>query len=544
MRKIKILTLICLSFFASDLSAQTARQQKYQLPLLKGKDVNPVLRLAIDVPTSGQLNTVTVNIPENIEDIENIQLLALNQDSSFINDAKIQKAAVFSSAIPKKGKQIKLDGNFALKAGNNYFWLTLKLKESADLQHHLNLSIADVKANGKQLKPNQPQAIKQAVAIALRQKNQDQVLSHRIPGLATAKDGSLLAIYDARYTVARDLQGHIDIGLSRSTDKGKTWLPMQVVLDMGEWGGLPQKFNGVSDACILVDKNSGDIYVAGLWMYGVINDKGVWVEGLTEKSEDWNHQWKTKGSQPGFDVKQTAQFLIVKSTDNGKTWGKPINLTKMAKKEEWWLWAPAPGQGITLKDGTLIIPTQGRDAKGKPFSNITYSKDSGKTWQTSNAAVAEETTENMAVELTDGTVMLNMRANANRTDTSSNNGRAIAVTNNLGQTWREHETSHKALQEPTCMASIIRHDYTKDGKKQSVLLFCNPNSKVARNFITIKASKDDGKTWEAKVLLDEWKGRGYSCMTSVDNGTIGVLYESSQADLVFQTIKLKDLINN
>lgn len=544
MRKIKILTLVCLSFFATDLLAQTAKQQKYQLPLLKGKEVNPVLRLAVEIPEAGQLNAVTVNIPENIGDIENIQLLALNQDSSFVNDAKVQKATVFSSAMPKKGKQIKLNGNLALKAGNNYFWLTLKLKESADLQHHLNLSIADVKLDGKQIKPNQPQAIKQAVAIALRQKNQDQVLSHRIPGLATAKDGSLLAIYDARYTVARDLQGHIDIGLSRSTDKGKTWFPMQVVLDMGEWGDLPQKFNGVSDACILVDKNSGDIYVAGLWMYGVINDKGVWVEGLSEKSEDWNHQWKTKGSQPGFDVKQTAQFLIVKSTDNGKTWSKPINITKMAKKEEWWLWAPAPGQGITLKDGTLVIPTQGRDAKGKPFSNITYSKDSGKTWQTSNAAVNEETTENMAVELTDGTVMLNMRANSNRTDTTSHNGRAIAVTNNLGQTWREHETSHKALQEPTCMASIIRHDYTRNGKTQSVLLFCNPNSKVARNFITVKASKDDGKTWEAKVLLDEWKGRGYSCMTSIDNDTIGVLYESSQADLVFQTIELKDLVNN
>ncbi|WP_113653585.1 sialidase family protein [Pedobacter namyangjuensis] len=545
MRKIKILAFVCLSFFFSKVVAQTATQQKYQLPLLKGKKINPVLRLAIEISNSGsELNGVTVNIPQNVEDVESIQLLALNQDSAFVTDAKLEKATVFSSAMPKKNKQLKLTGKLALKEGKNYFWLALKLKETADLQHHLNLSIADVNVGGKQVKPNTPQPIKQAIAIALRQKNQDNVLSHRIPGLATAKDGSLLAIYDARYTVARDLQGHIDIGLSRSTDKGKTWLPMQVVLDMGEWGGLPQKFNGVSDACILVDKNSGDIYVAGLWMYGVINEKGVWVEGLTEKSEDWNHQWKTKGSQPGFDVKQTAQFLIVKSTDNGKTWGKPVNLTKMAKKEEWWLWAPAPGQGITLKDGTLVFPTQGRDAKGKPFSNITYSKDSGKTWQTSNAAVTEETTENMAVELTDGSIMLNMRANANRTDTSSNNGRAIAVTTDLGQTWKEHETSHKALQEPTCMASIIRHDYTLAGKKSSVLLFCNPNSKIARNFITVKASKDDGKTWQSKVLLDEWKGRGYSCMTSIDNETIGVLYESSQADLVFQTIKIKDLVNN
>lgn len=92
------------------------------------------------------------------------------------------------------------------------------------------------------------------------------------------------------------------------------------------------------------------------------------------------------------------------------------------------------------------------------------------------------------------------------------------------------------------MASIIRHDFVQGGKKKSILLFCNPDSKIARNYITIKTSKDDGKTWQNKILLDEWKGRGYSCMTSIDEETIGVLYESSQADLVFQTIKLKDLL--
>src|SRR5687768_2783109 len=116
----------------------------------------------------------------------------------------------------------------------------------------------------------------------------------------------------------------------------------------------------------------------------------------------------------------------------------------MCKKEEWWLWAPAPGAGITLKDGTLVFPTQGRDAGGKAFSNITYSKDGGNTWTTSNPAVEESTTENMAVELTDGSIMLNMRANSNKGDTSGHNGRAVAVTKDLGQHWSTHPTSHNA----------------------------------------------------------------------------------------------------
>lgn len=539
--KITLLLYCCLLLFKVQAQEQVM-QQKYQLPLLIGKALNPVLRLTINVAEEKTLNSLQIKIPTNAADIESIQLFAVNKDSTFITDSKLQKAMAIARTNGGNLKELRLTNDFKLESGQNYFWLTLTLKPNVDLQHNLNLTVSTVSISGKKTKVLPTREIKQGVAVALRQQKQDGVLSHRIPGIATAKDGSLLAIYDARYTVARDLQGHIDIGLSRSTDKGKTWLPMQVVLDMGEWGGLPQKFNGVSDACILVDKTNGDIYVAGLWMYGVINDEGKWVEGLTENSADWNHQWKTKGSQPGFDVKQTAQFLITKSTDNGKTWSKPTNITKMCKKEEWWLWAPAPGAGITLKDGTLVFPTQGRDATGKPFSNITYSKDHGQTWQTSNAATAESTTENMAVELSDGSLMLNMRANANRTDTSSNNGRAIAVTGNLGNNWTIHPTSHQALQEPTCMASIIRHDYTKNGTKKSMLIFCNPDSKIARNYITLKVSTDDGNTWEKKVLLDEWKGRGYSCITSIDEETIGVLYESSQADLVFQAVKLKDLL--
>src|SRR5690606_25070799 len=185
---------------------------------------------------------------------------------------------------------------------------------------------------------------------------------------------------------------------------GNTWEPLQVAMDMGEWGGLPQKFNGVSDACILVDKNSDAIYIAGRWMHGVINEEGEWLTGLNEESEAWNHQWRNKGSQPGFGVKEASQFLIVKSTDDGKTWGAPVNITEMCKPEEWWLFAPAPGQGITMDDGTLVFPTQGRDKHGEPFSNITYSTDGGATWFTSSPALDIEkgTTECAVVQLSDG----------------------------------------------------------------------------------------------------------------------------------------------
>nr|WP_236023328.1 sialidase family protein [Chitinophaga chungangae] len=271
---------------------------------------------------------------------------------------------------------------------------------------------------------------------------------------------------------------------------------------------------------------------------------GRWVEGLTADSAIWNHQWRNKGSQPGFGVKETSQFLLVKSTDNGATWSKPENITRMGKQEDWWLWAPAPGQGITLRDGTLVFPVQGRDKTGRGFSTISYSKDGGKTWKTGKRAAPESTTENMAVEQTDGSIMLNMRSGINNRDTGRTNGRVIAVTDNLGESWRKHSTSRGALPEPACMASIVRHRYVKNGQEKNILLFSNPDAKTARKNLTVKVSFDDGKTWPAdkKVLLDEEKSRGYSCLTSVDEHTIGILYESSQADLVFQTIDILEIL--
>jgi sialidase-1 len=61
--------------------------------------------------------------------------------------------------------------------------------------------------------------------------------------------------------------------------------------------------------------------------------------------------------------------------------------------------------------------------------------------------------------------------------------------------------------------------------------------------ITLQVSLDDGKSWPARhhLLLDS-PGRIYSSLVMIDDHTLGILYESSQADLVFQKIPLSDLL--
>lgn len=516
----------------------------YLLPVLADQSINVVKRYKMnsDRESVGQMIVLELGLNERSSQIvEAIEVWYSAGDTSLLKESNKSKYKLLEHVKAKKGRN-KLSFKSDLQQGDNYFWISVSVRPVKDMRTPFKLSYERLLLNKKRQLVSEISQSTHRLAVAVRRHKQEEVHTSRIPGIVTAKDGTLVAVYDARYESGRDLQGHMDIGVSRSLDKGVSWLPMEVAIDMGEYGGLGQKWNGVSDANILLDDNTGDIYVAGLWMYGVIDETGTWYPGLKDGKEIWNHQWKTRGSQPGFGIKETSQFLMVKSTDNGKSWSSPVNLTQMCKKEDWWLWAPAPGHGLTLKDGTLLMPTQGRDKTGKAFSNITYSKDGGKNWTTSNPALPRSTTECMAVELEDGRIMLNMRSNLNATRKGDDNGRAIATTTDLGMTWIEHPTSHKALIEPTCMASIHKHRYKENGEDKTILIFCNPDSKYERVNITLKVSKDNGETWETRTLMDEGKGRGYSCITSIDDDTVGVLYESSQADLVFQQVALKDLM--
>ena len=350
--------------------------------------------------------------------------------------------------------------------------------------------------------------------ILLRQHNDDGVHTYRIPGLVTTKKGTLLAVYDIRRNGAVDLQEDVDIGLSRSTDGGQNWEPMKVIMDMGEWGGLPNEQNGIGDPSVLVDEETGTIWVAAVWAHGHPGERNWWA------------------SKPGMKPQETSQFMLSKSEDDGVTWSEPINITSQIKDPKWHLVLQGPGKGITMKDGTLVFPAQYKDEAEMPHSTIIYSRDHGVTWQIGTGA-KPNTTESQVVELNDGRLMLNMRDNRG-------GSRSIYTTLDMGQSWKEHPTSRSALQEPVCMASLIVHRY----KGKDYLLFSNPNSIEKREKMTIKLSKDMGNTWpeEHQVLLDDGVGRGYSCMTSIDEETIGILYEGSQADLVFQRVKFSNLM--
>lgn len=425
-------------------------------------------------------------------------------------------------------------GSTPISTGSNFINFNFTLKSNALLTNSFEIEeIVLTFSDNQTLKVTPESKFVYRPAILLRAAGQDQVDTYRIPGLTTTNKGTLIAVYDNRYNNSKDLQEDIDIGMSRSTDGGQSWQPMKVIMDMGEYGGRSQRLNGIGDPCVLYDHKTNTIWVAALWMSGSAPDQMLW-----------------RASKPGMKHEETGQFILVKSTDDGLTWSQPINITSQIKDPVWQLLLQGPGRGITMTDGTLVFPAQFKADLGTKsldggqytcHSTIVYSKDQGETWQIGTGAKSN-TTEAQVVELGDGSLMLNMRDDRNRTDKGETNGRAVAVTADLGKTWTKHASSNLALQESNCMASIISADIEINGKMQQVLFFSNPDSKTERSHMTIKASLDGGLTWPQtyQVVLNSESGYGYSCMSMVDNKTIGILYEGVK-DLYFQKVPVADV---
>lgn len=493
--------------------------QQEVYPVLIRNDENALIQLVIDVKRKENVLLTSVEFSlegtDQQSDFESFALFYSGKELQFSPDQTF-------STLEQTATKLSFQGNQTLDPGLNVFWLSGRLKSTADLSHKVTVACTLIETSAGSLNPkNHSPLLHRRIGIALRKHNDEGVNTHRIPALTTTPKGTLLCVYDMRRRKSRDLQEDIDIGLSRSTDGGRTWITPQVIMDMGEYGGLPQEQNGCSDPGIIVDTTTGEIFCFAVWMWG----------------KPGKHQWGEDGSEPGYQIGKSAQFMMVRSQDDGKTWTKPENLTRKLKKKSWWLFAPSPQTGINLVDGTLVMPAQGRDEKGVPFSSLLVSRDHGASWTVSSPAFSG-VNECQAVVLGDGSIMLNMRNNHERY-------RAVYVTKNLGETWRPHPTNRNTLIEPHCNGSLIRFDYQQAGDNKHLLLFSNPRSQKARTHQTIQVSLNDGLTWPSKyhLLLDEGQGRGYPSMTRIDDQHIGIVYEGSQSNLVFEKISLDELLN-
>ena len=467
-------------------------------PVMKRAKFNPVVR--ISVQTEGAEDPVSVNELEvTVDDPEQVAKVTLRSGSA--NGMDFKNSIEYGSAKPGKDGKVLIKSAQGLDGGDNTLWLDVE--PSAESIIGSTFSISDLKLNigGKKMKPEM-EPVTQRIGIMLafpgdkvgqKEGAARDCAAFRIPGLIRTNKGSLIGVFDARYDNEVDLCRDIDVAAVRSTDGGQTWTMPSVNMDSGS--GMA---NGCGDPCILQDKK-GRIWMQALACHFAPGARAINASGT------------------GTDPSRTGQWEMVYSDDDGKTWSPIMNVTEQVKKDEWTLILAGPGNGICTKKGYIVFPAQIWQNGANPVcrSCICYSKDGGKTWKMSEGVPAK-TSECQVVELSDGSLMLNCR--------NENYGgkRYVFVTNDMGETWTEHETNTKTLNDPTCQASLVAVETEKYGR---LLLFSNPWIH-GRSNMSVRASRDDGKTWSEGLLYDSRGCMGYSCLALTDPDHVGVIYET------------------
>lgn len=513
----------------------TAEMKVKRQPVLSGKADNELITLSLSSNPDRRKPVVIKKITIRFAETSNPELLTSVKIYHTGTGTDRTEGRLFGSS-ESPGLISRIRGRMSLDGSHHTFVVSFVPREVIDLTGRLIIDGIEIRFSDPAFPDISLPPVTEPIrfGVVVRSAGQDSCDTYRIPGLVTTREGTLIAVYDMRYNSSKDLQEDIDIGMSRSTDGGNTWEPMKVILDMGEYGGRGEEYNGAGDPCVLYDHTTHTLWVAA-----------VWISGLSPRQMLW------QASAPGSAPDETGQILLVKSTDDGLTWSKPMNITARVKDPAWQLLMQGPGRGLTLKDGTLVFPAQFKADVGQPaidggqytpHSTIMYSTDAGLHWSIGTGAMAN-TTEAQVVQLSDGSLMLNMRDDRNRRDTSELNGRAVATTTDLGRSWITHPSSNHALPEPNCMASLISADIIVNGTLKKVLFFSNPSHTYQRSHMTIKASPDEGLTWPEKcrLLINENTGFGYSCLTMVNDTTIGILYEGVK-NLYFQKIPVREIL--
>tara|TARA_B100000678_G_scaffold258715_1_gene238505 strand:- start:384 stop:1580 length:1197 start_codon:yes stop_codon:yes gene_type:complete len=347
----------------------------------------------------------------------------------------------------------------------------------------------------------------------LWQADTDGYHTYRIPVLLATPRGTLLAFSEARADGASDA-GNIDLVFKRSIDNGRTWSSMNVICDDGP--------HTCGNPAPVVDQETGVIHLLLTHNFGSDDERSI----ILGTSQDVRRVWYTQ------------------SIDDGLTWATPRDISATLREANWRWYATGPVHGIQLTQGLhkgrLVIPANHSVASVESNatnyrSHVLFSDDGGYHWQLGGTH-GPYTNESTVVELSDGTLMLNMRSY------HGEQRRAVVTSGDGGVTWSAVSLD-STLIEPTCQASLLRYRWPTSNYPQGILLFSNPAS-TTRDHMTIRASFDDGTSWPTQRLIERGSS-AYSSLARLPNDDIGLLYErANYQEIIFASFSLDWVLNN
>ncbi len=325
---------------------------------------------------------------------------------------------------------------------------------------------------------------------------QDGINTYRIPSLICTSQGTVLAFCEGRIENYRD-GSPTHLVMKRSLNNaGPMPVPQREVPRVSERRSKERNMTWEAMQILIHSKN-GDAYMNPV---PVIDASNGTIFLLVNRYP--------KYGEAENEGKGVTQVWIMKSTDEGQSWTKPVNITGAVGNI-----ALGPGIGIQMKSGRMVVPV---------YDGVIFSDNRGKTW-TAGEKTSAPLNECQVVELTDGSLMLNTRGYPYRTITISHDG---------GQTWGQPMKDTTLTDSKLwggCQASLIRYTRKDQGSDKNRLLFSNPADTSYRYDITVRMSYDEGKTWPVARLVKKGTG-AYSCLTVLPDGSVGIIYETGHCN--------------
>lgn len=197
---------------------------------------------------------------------------------------------------------------------------------------------------------------------------------------------------------------------------------------------------------------------------------------------------------------------ILRSTDGGRTWGKPILLPSPFIADA------TDGPPIVLKDGSVLLAIYGSEKMGVPEQiGIFRSTDSGKTWKLLSVVKSDhEMSEPTVAQLPDGHLVLVTRPEGD-----------ICWSDDGGMTWTKPVSVGMRMYEPGLIT-------LRDG----ALLLIN-GSYNAGGGLHATFSTDGGKTWVAPApdrgFVVDKSVYGYGKGIELPDGSVFIAYINTGA---------------
>ncbi|MBS1571757.1 MAG: exo-alpha-sialidase, partial [Bacteroidetes bacterium] len=315
--------------------------------------------------------------------------------------------------------------------------------------------------------------ISQQKTTVVFRSGEDGYKSYRIPAIVTLPNGNIIAFCEGRKEGAADF-GDVDIVMKKSSDKGKTWSKISVIIDYDKLQA--------GNAAPVVDTMDPKYPNGRIFLFYNTGN---------------NHEYDVRAG------KGMREAWYTTSTDGGKTWTPSQNITTEVHRpnnikynpkynfpEDWRATANTPGHAIQILNGKYKgrILVAANHSSGEPKNDFSdydahafYSDDHGKTFQLTKPINFPGSNESTAVELSNGKIMLN-----SRNQKGDIRARIVTISQDGGTTWG-NPTIDNNLPDPVNEGSLL---YLGKFKKKTYIAFSNTADPKYRDNLTLRISDD------------------------------------------------------